>query len=80
MTSNFTPRLNVDISEESYIKLRKLLPHGTRKLVINALVEDLIRLMETYGSGQIVGAVINRDLGIKEVCKITLGEGDKDDN
>ena len=65
MNKEFNPRLNVDISEDSYYKLRKLLPHGTRKLVFNILVEDLIFLMERHGSGPVIGAIIDGKVGIK---------------
>jgi hypothetical protein len=39
------PRLNVQLREDQFDALRQLLPHGHRKHVFQAIVDDLIALL-----------------------------------
>lgn len=73
MTYSFRrPRLSVDITQEQDEKLSRYLDHGMRKQVFGVLVEDLIRLIEAHGESKILGLLITRSIGIKELSKLDL--------
>ena len=69
---DYRPRLSIEISKKSYDLLQELLTHGTKKIVFNQIVEDLISIMQQYGSGKIIGAFIERDLTLKNIIKVKL--------
>jgi hypothetical protein len=69
---DYRPRLSIEITKESYDKLQELLPHGTKKIVFNLIVEDLISIMQKHGSGKIIGAFIERDVTLKDIIKVPL--------
>ncbi len=66
------PRLSIEISQESHDRLKALLPHGTKKMVFNLIIVDLIEIMETLGAGKVIGAFINRDVKLKQLSKTEL--------
>ena len=67
------PRLSIEIPQESHDRLKALLPHGTKKIVFNLIITDLIEIMEVLGAGKVIGAFINRDVKLKELSKTDLG-------
>ena len=75
MTEDYRPRLSIEISQEARDKLKSLLPHGTQKIVFSLIVEDLIDILERYGSGTVIGAFIERDIKLKELLKMELQNG-----
>jgi len=68
----YRPRLSIEISKEDQLKLKRLLPHGSQKLVFNLIVSDLIGLLETHGSGTIIGAFIERDIKLKDLLRMEI--------
>ncbi len=66
------PRLSIEISQESHDRLKALLPHGTKKMVFNLIITDLIEIMETLGAGKVIGAFINRDVKLRQLSKTEL--------
>ena len=40
------PRLSEEITEEQYLKLQRLVPHGLRKELIGKLLDTLIDILE----------------------------------
>lgn len=79
MTSDYTPRLQVEISEEHDKKLKKYFgEYGQKKLLIFVVLEDLFTLVEKYGAANVIGALSSRSITLKEVCRLKMEE--RDDN
>jgi hypothetical protein len=72
MESDYKPRLSIEIPQEKKDRLKVLLPHGTQKIVFNLIVDDLIDILETHGSGKVIGAFIERDITLKELLKMEV--------
>ena len=72
MTDQYRPRLSIEISQEAKDKLKRLLPHGTQKIVFSLVVEDLIDMLEQYGSGMVIGAFIERDIKLKDLLRLEI--------
>ena len=72
MDSDYRPRLSIEISAESRDKLRRLLPHGTQKIVFNLIVEDLIAVLESHGTGKVIGAFIEREITLRDLLKMKV--------
>jgi len=62
-------RLNVEITEEQFKKLEKLLPYGTKKEVFGCIVDDLIELVEEHGSF-VLGAILSRAIKAGDFVKL----------
>ena len=63
-------RLSIEITREQQLKMQKLFPHGTKKLVFNLIIDDFIQLMEKHGAGKVLGAFINRQIALDELLNI----------
>ena len=65
-------RLSIDITNQQADGLRKHVPHGTRKIMFQAIIDDLLRLCEKHGSAVVIGALMTRAISIKDVSKLDL--------
>lgn len=68
----YRPRLSIEISKEDQDNLKRLLPHGTQKLVFNLIITDLIEVLEQHGSGIVIGAFIDRDIKLKDLLRMEI--------
>ena len=66
-------RLSIDITHEQKTKLDMVLDHGMRKIVFHLIINDLLELCETHGSGLVIGALVQKSIGVKELCKLKVG-------
>lgn len=66
------PKVNVEIPEELHTKLSELLPHGTRKRVVNIMLEDLVRLLESSDKELALGAILSRKLQYEDFSSADL--------
>lgn len=73
--SEYRPRLSIELPQEKYDRLKFLLPHGTKKIVFNLIVDDLIELIERHGAGNIIGAFIQRDITLQDLTRTKFDEG-----
>lgn len=56
-------RLTIDITEEQQVKLFKILPYGVKKLVLGALIDDLLRIVEaSEDTNKVLGLIISGDI------------------
>jgi hypothetical protein len=78
MDRDFRPRLSVDMPEELHLKMRNLIPHGLRGKVFILMVSDLIDLIERFGAGVVLGSFIEREVTMKDICKLDLEVKDGD--
>lgn len=75
MNIDYRPRLSVDISEEHKKKLDLYLDDwGRKKEVVAVILEDLFRLFEKHGSAVVIGALVERAISLRDVCKLKLEE------
>jgi len=69
----YRPRLSIDISEEMKAKLDRYFPEsGRKKEVFTVILEDLFRLFDEHGQAIVVGALVERAITLKEICKLNL--------
>jgi len=54
------PKLTVEITREQADKITRLFPHGTLKPTIGVMLDELLEIMEIYGSGRVIGAVYSK--------------------
>lgn len=52
------PRLSIELTEDQYFKLQNSLPWGTKQAVFSSLVDEVNRLVDTYGPAAI-GAIFS---------------------
>lgn len=62
-----TPRLSIELSVDQADKLKKLFPHGTKKIVFGLIVDDLISILENHGAGKVIGAFIHRQITLQDL-------------
>jgi hypothetical protein len=79
VSSEYKPRLTVEISQEDAFALRRHLPIGFQKVVFNLIVKDLIRVMDRFGANQIIAAFCNQDINLEKMCRLDIG-GSSDNN
>lgn len=64
------PRLSIELTPEQSEKLKKLFPHGTKKIVFGLVVDDLIDIFEKHGAGKVIGAFIHRQITLKDLISM----------
>lgn len=68
MPIDYTPRLNVDITEEQDRKLRKLIPWGLKHQLFSIVVDELIEILEEHGE-MAIGAILAKRIAVLEILK-----------
>lgn len=74
MTTEYRPRLSIDLSQEHADKLYKYLSWGEKKRLFTIIIEDLITAFETHGAGRVIGAMKAREIELFDLVKMDLGE------
>ncbi|MFA6973091.1 MAG: hypothetical protein WC208_17060 [Gallionella sp.] len=77
MPTEYTPRLSVEISEETFKRMQDRIPWGLRTKVMSILLEDLLSLVESHGN-VVLAAVLDRRIGAQDVVKELRGKELKD--
>lgn len=57
MTKTWTPRLSVRVSQDQYFAMQKIIPWGVKNNLFVALVQEVLRLIETQGFDWIISLV-----------------------
>lgn len=69
-SSNWRPRLAVDVPADLHFTIQRLCPFGTRKIIINKLLKDFVDLCESTGQpNTVIAAILDGKLGLG-YCKI----------
>jgi len=68
MSTEYAPRLSVEVSEETYRRLTNHIPWGLKGKIMVILLEDLLDLVEKHGD-IVLAALINRSLSARQVVK-----------
>jgi hypothetical protein len=66
---DYRPRLTIELREDQYHKLNKLLSHGQRKQLFQVIVDDLIQALEEYGP-VVMAALYERTVKLQNFSKV----------
>ncbi len=81
MPAEYVPRLSVEISSETFLRMQNRIPWGLRSKVMAILLEDLLDLIEKHGD-IVLAAIINRTITSQHIIaglnKTIQKEGEKD--
>jgi len=72
LSSEFRPRLSVEITQEQSDKLYRYLEWGERRRVFSIMIDDLIKAFETFGAGKVIGALKSREVNTFDIVKLNL--------
>jgi hypothetical protein len=64
--NDYTPRLSVELSEETFRRMQDRIPWGLKSKVMVILLEDLLDLVEQHGD-IVLAAIINRAVTARQV-------------
>ncbi|MFA6973096.1 MAG: hypothetical protein WC208_17085 [Gallionella sp.] len=73
MPEQYTPRLSIEISKETFLRMQNLIPWGLKTKVMVMLLEDLLDLVEAHGN-IVLAAILDRRMGSREVIKELRGK------
>ncbi len=59
------PRLSIEITEEQHLKLWKLLPWGIKGQLFRAIIDDVIKMLETHGE-EFIAAILARRIKLQD--------------
>lgn len=78
MTTEYRPRLSVEIPEEYSTKLRKYLTHGMQKRIFQRMTGNLVKLLEKYGEGIVAACVLDNEIMLEDLMNILLKPDNED--
>lgn len=60
-SQKYQPRLSVEITDEQFLELQRLIPHGIKRQIFAVIVDDLLDLLRNSTKREaIFAAIINR--------------------
>ncbi len=65
----YRPRLSIEITEEQYNKMNKVIPWGVRSRLFSVIIDDLVDVIEMYGE-MAIAAIITRETNILDILKM----------
>lgn len=75
MNPEWHPRLSVEITEQQYRDLERLIPWGNKKKVFGVIVDDVIRHLEKHGE-KFLAAVLHKYIKLEDYTSMNLGGED----
>jgi hypothetical protein len=69
--ATYTPRLSVEITEVQQRRLRQLLPHGLKRAIFSAMVDDLCDLLDSPKREMVIAGILSRDIKAHHVLRGT---------
>jgi hypothetical protein len=69
VTTDYTPRLSVDISPELQLRLQNSIPWGLRKQLVITLVEGALDLIERDKTGAVLALIFQRALSAGDILR-----------
>jgi len=67
----YRPRLSVEIRQDQYDKLERLIPWGMQKHLFEAIVDDLIFMLDDNTNKElIIGAIITKNVRLWDLLVI----------
>jgi hypothetical protein len=74
-TPDYEPRLSIRITREQQQKLQQYLPRGWQVKIFRALIEDLIKILESPSRNDFLIAIFDHDISL---CEMTVERSQKD--
>ena len=71
MLKEWSPRLTVEVTEEQYKKLSRLIPWGIKRQLFSVIIDDIIRLLGTHGQ-EFLAAVLSKSIKLEEYSSIKI--------
>ena len=68
MPDVYIPRLSVELTEETYWRMKEKIPWGLTSKVMVVLLEGTLDLIDEHGN-IVLAAILNQAIGAKEVVK-----------
>ncbi len=68
----YKPKLSVEITKEQHLGLQRHLEFGMQKLLIGVILDDLLELFNKYGADKVIGALVEKAISLKDVCKLEV--------
>ena len=78
-SSGYRPKLSVEITDEQYRELSKIIPWGLQKHLFSAIINDIIDLAKTGQGTRIVEAIVSGLIKPSEILPTLKGDIDGDD-
>jgi hypothetical protein len=69
MSANSSRRLSIDLTDEQYTELSRLVPWGLMRPLFSAIVDDLNEIMNRAGPEPIISAIVSGMLKPGELIK-----------
>lgn len=79
MNREWHPRLSVEITEQQYRDLERLIPWGNKKKVFGVVVDDVIRHLKRHGE-KFIAAVLHRHIKLEDYTAMDIGDEENGDN
>jgi len=71
MTSEYRPRLSIELTEKQYNDLQRLVPWGTKNQLFSTIIDQLIPLLEDKGQA-IIALILENKLQVSHLLKKDL--------
>uniref|UniRef100_A0A6H1ZVK5 Uncharacterized protein n=1 Tax=viral metagenome TaxID=1070528 RepID=A0A6H1ZVK5_9ZZZZ len=68
---DYRPRLSVEISDDQYRDLQRLLPHGYKRQVFSLIIDDVIRLTQKHKE-RFIAAIMHKVITLEDYLSIDL--------
>jgi len=66
MSTDYRPRLSIEITEEQHLALGRLIPWGAKNELFRVIIDDVITLLEKHGA-IIIAAILTRRLNVGDL-------------
>ena len=72
MPKNYVPRLSVDLDADTHARMQKLIPWGSTRHLMIALIEQTLDFIEEVGvenSTLAIGAIISKRISVLDIMR-----------
>lgn len=75
----YSHRLSIDITEEQYFRLQKLIPWGMKRILFSVIVDDVIDILDGLSSNDedkenaaasFIGLVVSKKIKLKDYSNV----------
>jgi hypothetical protein len=73
MPDNNIHKFSIEITDKQFYGLQ-IIEFGMKKIIFQLLIDDLLELFAKHSPGKVMGAIVSRSIGLKEICKLSLEE------
>lgn len=70
--NDYRPRIVIDLTEVQAQTLSRILPHGVKKPLFQALVDGIIAI-HSEGGYEAIGAIVSKQISVQQITDLSLG-------